>query len=66
MYSVNVGICFALNVGMNLIDLAIAQQQLNGVKRILMKVRILPGLWLILNSVLNVESQLRKIKDVII
>ena len=66
MFSVNVGICFALNVGMNLIDLAIAQQQLNGVKRILMKVRILPGLWLILNSVLNVESQLRKIKDVII
>ena len=66
MFSVNVGICFALNVGMNLIDLAIAQQQLNGVKRILTKVRILPGLWLILNSVLNVESQLRKIKDVII
>ena len=59
-------ICFASNVEMNLIDHVIVQRLLNGVKRTLMKVKILLGLWRTLNNVPNVENQLRKIKDVII
>ena len=66
MFFANVGICFASNVEMNLIDPVIVQQLLNGVKRTLMRVKISLGLWLTLNSAHNVENQLRKIKGAII
>lgn len=66
MYNVNVEIHFVLSVEVNHIDLAIVQLQQNGKSKIQMKVKILLGLWLIQNNVLNVESLLKKIKAVII
>lgn len=66
MFNANVEIHFALDAEVNLIALVIASKQRNGNLRILQRVRILHGSWLILSNAQNAENLLRKIKVVTI
>jgi hypothetical protein len=66
MCSANVATHSVSDVEMNHIGHVIVNNLIAGESKIQMKVKILLGLWLILNSVQNVEILLKKIKDVII
>lgn len=65
-WNANAGITFVLDVEVSHTDHAIAKQLNNGSSRIQQRVKILPGLWQILNNVPSAENPLKRTRGVII